>query len=726
MPRISMNTTVFNPIDFEKRIKPVEAYINTYNNESKTLDTLSMAGDNIASLITNTEEDKELQSKYNNYDTGLTNAVKQLESGDISSAMNSIRSLSRQYYKDLDPIKTAAAARLQDIQNYQKEKAKGDYIGNDPSLRGISSYMNGNAPNNFYIHGNDLYKAAMQGMSSASARNKTISDWGLDEDLLNLYFIRGAATGFSDKDVNDIWDSISENVKQGKTKKDLKKDLTALEADVLDVAHSVYDRYIGNAFNDDKYSREQAYNYILSGAKDGIGFDYKEERLNNTLLTAKTPKKENKKDDSAKITSYAYANRVPDDKEIKEEQRILGYAYTDSDGNVKIADKKIQKEVAEKNKKIEKLYKQGVYNDKGEKIDIPFEDLDFSTFEGNKNLANTAVPTNAGYAKGVAYNYTIKDKKGNKYKIGNSNNMLDALTPTTEEKIVTKYKPMEIDGVDKVDTFKLGAAIELNKHVMNNNILAFDDLNSSERSTLKSKTVEYINNVGLQENNLNNSIIDGDGDNSYGLFDFKTGKRLNEKETENVRAIKQEDIISVGLAMPNNNSGFKMVVSYKDKDGKAKDIYVKPNNVAFQKYVHTMDRLLKKTSTFNDLSMERAKTSVVDNKADVLEIGKDILLDDLNNGTFDDNNISENGVEIVDTTDGVIKAIVPQKIKIGEDFDYIKTYYSVIPDPNDDTNYIIIDSKPVFGKDTAYNGQTYNSFAKHLGEGLINQLFKMK
>ena len=169
-----------------------------------------------------------------------------------------------------------------------------------------------------------------------------------------------------------------------------------------------------------------------------------------------------------------------------------------------------------------------------------------------------------------------------------------------------------------------------------------------------------------------------------------------------------------------------MVVSYKDKDGKAKDIYVKPNNVAFQKYVHTMDRLLKKTSTFNDLSMERAKTSVVDNKADVLEIGKDILLDDLNNGTFDDNNISENGVEIVDTTDGVIKAIVPQKIKIGEDFDYIKTYYSVIPDPNDDTNYIIIDSKPVFGKDTAYNGQTYNSFAKHLGEGLINQLFKMK
>lgn len=281
MPNYIVTTPTFNPIDFATRIKPMEKYVETFNKNQDALDNISLEGDNIAGLITNNESDKGLRDLYSDFDNSVTEAVNNmLASGDISAGRRAVANLSRFYQRHLSPIKTAAEARNKAIAAYDKAMTDPDFIGVDPRIYGVSSYMNGESPMDHSSNGKNIESSAMLSMQAASKRHLEDNGWQLDPSLLNQYFTRDVETGYRGADVDAIWNSLSDNVKAGKTKDMLAASLSDLERDIYNTIDEV-----STIYGFDKFSDENLYNralgYALKGAREGIFYDKKNSHLGN-------------------------------------------------------------------------------------------------------------------------------------------------------------------------------------------------------------------------------------------------------------------------------------------------------------------------------------------------------------------------------------------------------------------------------------------------------------
>lgn len=727
-----MNASVFNPIDFATRIKPIEAYVDTYNKESQALDSIAAAGDTVSSLITNNEEDKPLRDIYISYNNALEDAVKTLDSGDISSGMRKIRELSRVYYKDLNPISAAAAARNKDIENYRTEVAKGDYIGYDPSLRGVSSYMNGNIPNSSFVHGDTLYKAAMSAMSAASTRNQTVSDWGLDEDLFNLYFKKENKIGFSDTDVNAIWDKVSDTVKAGKTKEELKKSLSVLESDLYNSVQSVYDRYIGDGFDDNPQLKEKALEYILAGAKDGIGFKYTENNLSNS---AQKPTTDSPIINSNKrIQTFTFPVRAPKNKEVDKETSYLDRLYVDADGMLASSSEDFKKSKANsyKNTVTDNSYEDNTRRQHNLNnimnnasvytvvdVENPNSKLDISKLNLN-NYYSEDVSRKKGTItwtivdKGSGKKYNISAPMDNKDAVNSMTSLLPKLEGEYAEimKLQSKYSPMQIDGIPINETVKLGIDINKNKSVRNETAINILPDAAKDSSAMKSQVETLVANI--PDNNLANSLTKGDGDNTYGIFDVKNGKRVNGDTLKKIKtATKESNITSVSIVPPDNKGGLRLLVSVNTGE-EAMSFYMRTNEGKFQTNMPVYEKILDNVSTFNDKYMRNAQTIQIENLANYKE--------DIENAVMQSIFYGDSSVEIINNNNGIERCIVPLKIKMGDEggFDLIKTYCEYNKNTNEITTLY-----SVWASDVATNGESYDALCKYLGTSLLSNVLNV-
>lgn len=281
MPKYITNTAQFNPIDFATRIKPMETYVNTYNANRDAIDAVSLEGDTISGLLTNTEADKALRDSYNQFDTQATNAADALlNTGDVGAARKAVSTLSRYYKQYLEPIKAAAANRSKAISDFRTMQLNDkSYIGEDPSKYGVADYMNGNIPSTFGVKGSDLYAMAQNDAKAQSARRVLVGKYKLSPELLEQYFTRGIATGYSAREVGSVvLDDIIRN--SNLSEKD-RKELSDSMQYMVDAYNRVADTYGIDAFGKDSNEYKKSGNFIVNGILSGLSYDYKDDHLSN-------------------------------------------------------------------------------------------------------------------------------------------------------------------------------------------------------------------------------------------------------------------------------------------------------------------------------------------------------------------------------------------------------------------------------------------------------------
>lgn len=280
MPRYIVNNAVFNPIDFSERIKPIDKYIETYNQQEAALDDTAIMADTIGSLI-DPNVDPELYKTYQNYDKLINDTVdNMIKTGDISTSRGNLRTLKRKYASELIPIQTGYTARQEAIKRY--DDAKGNdatYIGTDPRNYGISAYMQGKSPNDHSVSGNILYSMGQADAKAASARRVIVDDWKLDPELLNQVFKQGIATGYSVDEIGDVL--LNDIIKQKDATKEDKQKLNDAMKYLTSAYNRIADNFKINNFNSkDSNGNEvmsdnyiQAGNFILNGLISGMSYD---------------------------------------------------------------------------------------------------------------------------------------------------------------------------------------------------------------------------------------------------------------------------------------------------------------------------------------------------------------------------------------------------------------------------------------------------------------------
>lgn len=281
MPKYITNTAQFNPIDFATRIKPMETYVNTYNTNRNAIDAISLEGDTISGLLTNTEADKALRDSYNQFDNQATSAADALLStGDIGAARKAVSTLSRYYKQYLEPIKAAAANRSKAISDFRTMQLNDkSYIGEDPSKFGVADYMNGNTPSTFGVKGSDLYAMAQNDAKAQSARRVLVGKYKLSPELLEQYFTRGIATGYSAREVGSV--VLDDILRSSNLSEEDQKELSNSMQYMVDAYNRVADTYGIDAFGKDSNEYKRSGNFIVNGILSGLSYDYKDDHLSN-------------------------------------------------------------------------------------------------------------------------------------------------------------------------------------------------------------------------------------------------------------------------------------------------------------------------------------------------------------------------------------------------------------------------------------------------------------
>lgn len=280
MPRYSQMTPTFTPVSFEQYLKPLEAYVDTYNTLSADVDNTRGIIDTIPQFLdTNNEGDRELINVYNNFQGDIDKVGTAIANGNLKDMMNLARGLKTRYNRELAPIATAYQQKQEAIKNYDTLKAKDDtIIGGDPRSRSVKDYLNGANPSNFSVSGQELYNLGANDAKAESARMVITEAWRLNPDLMNQYFTQGIDTGFKDFDST----TIAQRILSGTGATD--QDSDALK-DALNYVQNAVQR-IGDTknisnFGKDSSDYKQAQSWILNGILSGVGYSRKEEEKSN-------------------------------------------------------------------------------------------------------------------------------------------------------------------------------------------------------------------------------------------------------------------------------------------------------------------------------------------------------------------------------------------------------------------------------------------------------------
>lgn len=275
MPRYSQMTPTFTPVSFEQYLKPLEAYVDTYNTLSADVDNTRGIIDTIPQFLdTNNEGDRELINVYNNFQGDIDKVGTAIANGNLKDMMNLARGLKTRYNRELAPIATAYQQKQAAIKAFDERKAKdSSWIGADPRSRSVKDYLNGANPSDFGVSGDALYKDAMTDAAAKSSRNVSVSDWNLSDDLQKQYFLRAVETGFRGDAVDDAIKAITSG-----------SNVTREEAkDVFDYIKNAMGR-IGSSYNTQNLSdndRATANSRILNGIMAGLGYKYTDDHLKN-------------------------------------------------------------------------------------------------------------------------------------------------------------------------------------------------------------------------------------------------------------------------------------------------------------------------------------------------------------------------------------------------------------------------------------------------------------
>ena len=195
MPKYLVNTPTFTPVSFAERIKPIDAYKQTYDkiseDEMKTTALLDM----IPSMLdTTNEKDAALNQQYEDFRASMSNMVDNIASGNLRNMAADARSLKENYTKYFAKIPIAYNAKMEAIKNF---KGGPDWLGDRPEYHPTSDYI-GTTPTYFGMGANDVYKTGKDVMQGIAKSINNDLPWTRNPDLLNKYFTHVVEEGTSE------------------------------------------------------------------------------------------------------------------------------------------------------------------------------------------------------------------------------------------------------------------------------------------------------------------------------------------------------------------------------------------------------------------------------------------------------------------------------------------------------------------------------------------------
>lgn len=301
MPRVTTTTPTFTPIGFEQYLKPMEAYVDTYNTLNADIDTTQSIIDTIPQFLDeNNAGDAELLKVYNTFTSDKEKVADAISRGNLKDMMSLARGLKQRYNRELAPIASAYQKKQEAVKAWDDRYSKdGTIIGTDPRGRSVKDWLNGASPSDYFVSGASLYNQGATDAKAESARRVITEAYTLSPELMNQYFVRGTDTGFKDFDSATIARRVLEGT--GATEKD-----TTTLRDALDYVVEAVDR-IGKANNISKlgegsenYKTAQA--WLLNGILSGVGYSRSEELKDNKAFLDAA--------DRARLQGLQYDNEI--------------------------------------------------------------------------------------------------------------------------------------------------------------------------------------------------------------------------------------------------------------------------------------------------------------------------------------------------------------------------------------------------------------------------------
>lgn len=208
MPKYLVNTPTYSPISFADRIKPMEAYVDTYNklteDEMKTTALLDM----IPSMLdTTNEKDAALKQDYDTFKQSMSGMVDNIASGNLRNIASDARNLKRGYTEKFAKIPIAYAAKQEAIKNF---KGGADWLGDRPEYHATADFIGG-TPTFDGMSQADVYKTSKEVMQGISGTLYNEIPWHLNPDLLNSYFTHVMQEGATEDAVAAFARAIQED-----------------------------------------------------------------------------------------------------------------------------------------------------------------------------------------------------------------------------------------------------------------------------------------------------------------------------------------------------------------------------------------------------------------------------------------------------------------------------------------------------------------------------------
>lgn len=286
MPKYLVNTPKFTPVSFAERIKPIDAYKQTYDkiseDEMKTTALLDM----IPSMLdTTNEKDAALNKQYEDFRASMSSMVDNIASGNLRNMAADARSLKENYTKYFAKIPIAYNAKMEAIKNF---KGGADWLGDRPEYHPTSDYI-GTTPTYFGMGANDVYKTGKDVMQGIAKSINNDLPWTRNPDLLNKYFTHVVEEGTSEAAVARFAQMLRDDAA-------LYANVPLTDDKAFDYANRItqamnsgYNSIVGmyHAENlDNPDERVKFKNAALAGMQAGSEYKVTEKELQNPEMTA--------------------------------------------------------------------------------------------------------------------------------------------------------------------------------------------------------------------------------------------------------------------------------------------------------------------------------------------------------------------------------------------------------------------------------------------------------
>lgn len=276
MPRYLINTPTFDPISLEDRLKPIDAYVKTYNALDEDIKKTETLHSLIPSMLdASNEKDRAILDKWEAYNSEYDAVADAVASGDVAAMRRGATALKNNYITNFSNIPVAYAAKQEAIKN---SKLPASWIGDRPEYHPTSDFI-GTTPTYFGMDTNEVSESAMKAAKGLSAAMEKEFGWSVPSSLYGQYFEKLYNSGAPQEAMNEFVAQI-----RGLAIEHGADELTANS--VADIAirgmQEIYDNMVDIyhpeklTSDDDLAAFEGA---VINGIQSGISFEIKDKQL---------------------------------------------------------------------------------------------------------------------------------------------------------------------------------------------------------------------------------------------------------------------------------------------------------------------------------------------------------------------------------------------------------------------------------------------------------------